>query len=150
MGTCLVAFARSLSIALSVFHMEPEACRAGLLIAIHEEWSDVDLESDWSYVITALKGSSVDLFEVGRIVDNCREYMNMFNSINVYREANCVANRLAHIGSYFWIDNFWLDETLSIIKDVLYEDFYSCTRGSSSTSFSRAFPAIINKRLEDK
>lgn len=61
MGTCLIAFARSFSAALSVFHMELEACRAGLLIAIHEEWSDVDLESDWSIVITALKGSSVNL-----------------------------------------------------------------------------------------
>lgn len=38
---------------------------------------------------------------------------------HVYFEANCVAHRLAHIASCSSIDDFWIDETSSIIEDVL-------------------------------
>lgn len=72
----------------------------------------------------------------------------MFNSItirHVYRETNGVANRLAHIASCSWIDDFWLDETLFIIKNVLYEDLCSCGRGSGSMSPSGCILVIINK-----
>lgn len=40
--------------------------------------------------MTMFKGSNADYFEVGRIVEDCQEYMTMFNSIciqHVFREA---------------------------------------------------------------
>lgn len=74
--------------------------------------------------------------------------MKMFNSItitHVYREANGVANRLAHIASCSGIDDFWLDEMLFIIENVLCEDICSCGRGSGSMSPSGCIFVIINK-----
>lgn len=38
--------------------MEAEACRAGLLIAIHQGWSNIDLQSDSSRVVAALANST--------------------------------------------------------------------------------------------
>lgn len=37
-----------------------EACRAGLLITIHHEWSNVDLESDGSVLVSTLTHNSLD------------------------------------------------------------------------------------------
>lgn len=44
---------------------------------------------------------------------------------HIYREANGVVHRLAHIASHSSIVKFWLDEMPSIIEDVedvLFED----------------------------
>lgn len=40
--------------------METEACRAALLIAVQQGWSDIDLESDCSLAITTLANSTED------------------------------------------------------------------------------------------
>jgi hypothetical protein len=53
---------------------------------------------------------------------------------HIFREANSVAHRLAHFASFSYLDDLWLDETPSIIEDILYEDLCSCTWGSSSMS----------------
>lgn len=148
MGTCLVAFARSFSTALSVFHMELEACRAGLLIAIHEEmknglmWIWRVIAHIWLRPLRALVRISMRLVELWIIVGSTWICLTPLMFIVKQIVWPIVWHTLLAI--------FWLDETSSIIRDVLYEDFYSCTRGSSSTYFSRVFPAIINKRLEDK
>lgn len=63
-GICIAAFARSFSPVLSALHMEAEACRAGLLIAVHQGWSDIELESDCSLVIAALASSNKDYSSV--------------------------------------------------------------------------------------
>lgn len=132
-----MAFARYIPYALSAFHMEVEACRAGLPIAIHQGWSDCDVESDSAALVAAI-GSLIPVFlELGRVVEHCRDYMEAIGSLcikHVYRVANCVAHRLAHIASHSSIDNFWIDEMPSIIEDVLYEDLYHCKQGPGITS----------------
>lgn len=55
----------------SAVHTEAEACRAGLLLAIHQGWSEVEIESDCDVVVMALNGSTVDLSNMGRIIDDC-------------------------------------------------------------------------------
>ena len=57
--------------------------------------------------------------------------MRAFTSLSirhVYREANRVAHRLAHVASFSSVDELWIDDTPSIIEDVIYEDV-SRTRG---------------------
>jgi hypothetical protein len=49
---------------------------------------------------------------------------------HVYRKANCVAHRLAHIVSCSNLDDFWIDKTSSIIKYVLYENMCHVARGT--------------------
>lgn len=102
--------------------IEAEACRAGLLIVIHQGWSDIDLESDCSLVVAALANSTEDCSDIGRVMADCKDYMSEFHSINfryVFREANGVAHRLAHLASCSFIDNLCLGETSSIIEDVI-------------------------------
>lgn len=53
-GLCMAAFAHHIPYSSSALHMEVEACRAGLLIAIHQGWNDCVLESDYALLITAL------------------------------------------------------------------------------------------------
>ncbi|PRQ39258.1 putative ribonuclease H-like domain-containing protein [Rosa chinensis] len=80
--------------------MELEAMRAGLLLLIHQGMDGVDIETDCAVVVTALKGNMEDLSEVGCIVDDCKDYMSAIPSYNlqsIYREANDVAHRLAHL-----------------------------------------------------
>ena len=136
-GRCLASFARNLPCASSTLHVELEACRAGLLIAINQGWSDIEVESDCMQLVNALQNPCEDWSEVGRIVEDCKSYMEAFNFIlvrHIFREANCVAHRLAHTATFSALDEFWLQDTPSIIEDVLFEDFCKCTRGSGSTS----------------
>ncbi|XP_061993749.1 uncharacterized protein LOC133711661 [Rosa rugosa] len=95
-GMCLAALARYFPHASSSLHMEAEACRAGLLLAIHQDMTVIDVESDCSLVVTALQRDVEDRSEIGRIIDDCKSYLTSFHSIQVshiFREANGVANR---------------------------------------------------------
>lgn len=60
--------------------------------------------------LVAAIGSSVpDFSELGRVVEDCRDYMGAIGSLHmkhVFRETNCVAHPLAHIASHSSIDNF--------------------------------------------
>lgn len=76
--------------------------RAGLLIAIHQGWSEVELESDSAMLINALNEPREDYLEMGRIVEDCKDYMLVFEFLEVrhiYREANDIVHRLAHLAS---------------------------------------------------
>lgn len=53
LGTCVAAFARSLGPMSSALHAEAEACRVGLLIAIHQGWADIELECDCAMMVAA-------------------------------------------------------------------------------------------------
>lgn len=80
---------------------------AGLLIAIHQGWSEVELESDCAMLINAVNEPREDYFEIGRIVEDCKDYMLAFESLEVrhiYCEANGVVHRLAHIASCSVVD----------------------------------------------
>ncbi|XP_062021093.1 uncharacterized protein LOC133737577 [Rosa rugosa] len=130
-GVCLAAIARPFSHVSSAFQMELEAMRAGLLLIIHQGMDGVDIETDCAAVVTALQGNMEDLSEVGCIVEDCKDYMRAIPSCNlrsIYREANGVAHRLAHLASVDYLDDYWLDETPVIIQDVLYEDSCISTR----------------------
>ncbi|XP_040364504.1 uncharacterized protein LOC121050032 [Rosa chinensis] len=91
----------------SAFHSEVEACRAGLLLAIHQGWKQIELESDLSLLLAALNNPVDDNnSEVSRILDDCRDYMQEFDVIrirHVSREANSAADRIAHfaVRSYY-------------------------------------------------
>lgn len=107
-GQCVAAFASSITFALSAFQVEAEASRAGLLVAIHQGWSVVDLESDCVALISTLASSSDDCSEIGRVVKDCKEYFSEFSSIifqHVYREVNSVAHKSAHLANFFF---WWL------------------------------------------
>lgn len=139
-GICVAAFARFIPHASSALHVEAEALRAGILIAIQEDWMSIELESDCASLISALYSSCIDCSEIGRIVEDCRDYMSSISSANlchIYREANGVAHRLAHLASVSYVDDLWLNETPSIIEDVLFEDLCKLNRGFGSMSPSK-------------
>ncbi|PRQ19025.1 hypothetical protein RchiOBHm_Chr7g0212601 [Rosa chinensis] len=121
-------------------HMDAEACRAGLLLAIHQDMSAIDLESDCSLVITALHHNVEDRSEIGSIIDDCKSYLTSFHPFQVrhiFREANGAAKRLAHLASCNYIFDVWLEETPIIIRDVLYKDSCTDARGQGFMSPSK-------------
>ncbi|XP_024163879.1 uncharacterized protein LOC112170820 [Rosa chinensis] len=129
---CLAAIARPFSLVRSALQMELEAMRASLLLIIHKGWDNVDIETDCAAVVTALKSDVEDLSDIGCIVGDCKVYLHVISSLNlqsIYREANVVAHRLAHLASVNYLDDYWLEETPVIIRDVLYEDSCTSTRG---------------------
>ncbi|XP_024178198.1 uncharacterized protein LOC112184155 [Rosa chinensis] len=73
-GTCMATFARTVQYAQSAIHMEAEALRAGLLIAIHQDWKEIEVESDCVNLVNALHVDGDDLSDIGRILDDCRSY----------------------------------------------------------------------------
>lgn len=80
--------------------MEAEAC--GLLMVIHQEWSNVDLESDGSVLVSNLAHNSLDSSTIGLIVENCKQYMtgiSFFTVRYVYCEVNGGAHHLIHVVS---------------------------------------------------
>ena len=70
-----------------------------MLMAIHQEWSNVDLKSDCLVLVSALAHNSLDGSTIGRIVEDYKDYMAGISSLtvrHVYREVNDVAHRLCH------------------------------------------------------
>ncbi|XP_062014142.1 uncharacterized protein LOC133730599 [Rosa rugosa] len=63
-GIGIAALARPFLHAHSVLNMEAEACRAGLLLGIHQGWSEIDIESDSAILIAALNSSKQDFSEI--------------------------------------------------------------------------------------
>ena len=150
-GECIAALARHFPFSGSALHMEAEACRAGLLIAIYFGWVDVEIESDCSVLISGLSSDREDYSDVGRIIHDCHSYIRTINTCRVshiYREANGVANRLAHLASCSFLDEFWVDETPVSIQDVLYEDLCNSTRGLGAMSPSMYNPNSSNIFLD--
>lgn len=99
-------------------------------MAIHQGWSNVELECDCANLVNAVSTEQEDFSEIGRIIDDCRVYKLEVRPIQVrhiYCEANGVAHRLANIASFSFLDDLWLDEALVIIQDVLYEDRCKCS-----------------------
>ena len=131
-GSCLVAAAHHYAYAASVVHMEAEAARAGILLALQHSYDTIDLECDNSMVVNLLLSGMEDRSEIGCIIGDCKSYLTCFRSIqvsHVFREANGVANRLAHLASGSNINEVWLGEAPAIIRDVLYEDGCNIARG---------------------
>ncbi|XP_062011139.1 uncharacterized protein LOC133727571 [Rosa rugosa] len=146
-GTCIASMARYFPHVLSATHMEAEACRAGILLAIREGWDAFDLESDCSFVVSALQQNMEDRSDIGRIIDDCKSYLTYFPSFqirHVFREANGVAHRLAHPASLNYLDDIWVDESPVIIQDVLYKDL--CTEARAQ-GFMSPFMHYFNLNI---
>ncbi|XP_024164033.1 uncharacterized protein LOC112171021 [Rosa chinensis] len=60
-GVCVAAFARHVPYALSALHMEVEAIRASLLIAIDQGWTAIEVESDCVIALNALTDEKNDV-----------------------------------------------------------------------------------------
>ncbi|KAM5552963.1 hypothetical protein ABKV19_025282 [Rosa sericea] len=136
-GLCLAAIARPFSHVRSAFQMELEALRVGIMLLVNQGSAAVDIESDCAMAVTALQGDFEDLSEVGCIVEDCKAFMRAIPSItlcSIYREANDVAHRLAHLASVGYLDATWLEEAPVIIQDALYEDLCTGTRGVGNMS----------------
>ncbi|XP_024190354.1 uncharacterized protein LOC112194337 [Rosa chinensis] len=63
LGIGIAAIARPFQRAHSMINMEAEACRAGLLLSIHQGWTNVVIESDSALLITALQSREVNFSE---------------------------------------------------------------------------------------
>lgn len=99
-------------------------------------------------LVSALASVQLDYSKVGRIVEDCKDYMSFIPSLNFrynYREINGVAHRLAHLASLTYLDHdYWVGELPSIIEDALFEDFCKYSRGSSILSPSMYTSVISN------
>lgn len=73
LGICIAAFARSLAPMSSALQAEAEACRAGLLISIHQGWMDIELERDCAMVAAALACPDEECSEIDRVMEDCKD-----------------------------------------------------------------------------
>ncbi|XP_040367272.1 uncharacterized protein LOC112177447 [Rosa chinensis] len=64
LGTGIAAIARPFLHAHSAINMEAEACRAGLLLGIHQGWTEIDIESDSALLIAALNSEEENFSEL--------------------------------------------------------------------------------------
>ena len=128
---CLVALSRHMPYAQSAMHMEAKALQASLLIAIYRGWNEIEIESDCETLLQALAKDG-DVVEVSAILVDCRHYLMAFDYVllrHVNREANGVANRLAHLSRSSAFDELWEDSPPDIIQDVLIEDGCKFSQG---------------------
>ena len=123
-GRSIAVLAKFYQYVHSTLAMETEACRQGLLLGRRQGWTNMDIESDSSVLVVALNSVREDYSDVGRVVDDCKQYLIAMQSStirHIFREANSVADRLAHFACQGSIDSLWLEEPPDIIQDVLYE-----------------------------
>ncbi|XP_024196519.1 uncharacterized protein LOC112199785 [Rosa chinensis] len=72
-GMGIAALAKPFLHAHSVLNMETETCRAGLLLGIHQGWTNIDIESDSAILIAALNSEEKNLSESKRKVRDPKE-----------------------------------------------------------------------------
>ncbi|KAL6128596.1 hypothetical protein ACLB2K_071951 [Fragaria x ananassa] len=82
-GLGIAAVARPVKHAHSALHMKVEACRAGLQLEIHQGWANIDIESDYILLIAALEKEEEELSEVGPILEDCKVFLEVFQSAKV-------------------------------------------------------------------
>ncbi|XP_061993859.1 uncharacterized protein LOC133711783 [Rosa rugosa] len=135
-GKVHATWSRLLPNAGSAFQCEVEACRAALLLAIHQGWREIEVESDSSVLVNAMNFQGEDNSEVSRIIDDCKDYVHAFDAIvirHIFREANSVADRLAHFASLGQVTDLYLGEAPDYLQDVLYEDFCKASTNARGT-----------------
>ncbi|XP_050386217.1 uncharacterized protein LOC126802611 [Argentina anserina] len=112
-GRSIIMLAKSYLYAHSALAMLAEVCTEGLLLGISQEWGNIDVESDSYVLVAALNSSRADLSEVGRIIEDCKRYLLALPSSSIrhiFREANCVADYLAHFACNGFIDSVWVED----------------------------------------
>ncbi|PRQ25708.1 putative ribonuclease H-like domain, reverse transcriptase zinc-binding domain-containing protein [Rosa chinensis] len=85
-GMGIAALARPFLHAHSVLNMEAEACRAGLLLGIHQGWSDIEIESDSAILVAALNSGEKNFSQDVIYEDYC-------NSTYVARDSGYMSPR---------------------------------------------------------
>ncbi|XP_062005841.1 uncharacterized protein LOC133723022 [Rosa rugosa] len=68
LGIGIAAIARPFQRAHSTINMEAEACRADILLGIHQDWTNVVIESDSALLIAALQSREVNFSEIGVMI----------------------------------------------------------------------------------
>ena len=105
--------------------MEAMALRAGIFITVQEQWSNVKIECDCAVLTAAFTRTDDDFSEIGCLVEDCKTFLESIDYVQVqhiYRDANCVTNKLAQIASSTDVVYIWFDEESYYIQNVLYED----------------------------
>ena len=69
-GDCVAALAKHFPHAASALHMETEAFKAGLLLGVHEGWSNVEIQCDCAVLVSVITRTDDDFSEVGRSVED--------------------------------------------------------------------------------
>ncbi|KAL6138049.1 hypothetical protein ACLB2K_063335 [Fragaria x ananassa] len=104
-GVRMAALAQPLEYAHTALQVEAEALRARILIAIHQAWEMVEIESDCSMLVDDLHRDEDDLSTVDRIVEDCRS-----------------------------LDELWFDEVSVITRDALLENGCNVVKGLGNKS----------------
>ena len=68
-GTCKAALARTVQFAHSTYHVEAEALRVGLVLAVEQGWDEIVVESDCVMLVHVLTRDGDDLSSVGRVME---------------------------------------------------------------------------------
>ena len=108
----------------SVLKAEAFALKTGLQEAIRLQIKKIEIEGDNLCVIKALQGLWSCPWEVAMVISDSRLDLRFFDEIRVrhiFREINCVADRLTHLGISTPNTNFSEDPELCglIRKDAL-------------------------------
>ena len=108
----------------SVIKAEAFALKAGLQEAIRLQIKKIEIEGDNLCVIRALQGLWSCPWDVEMIISDSRLDLCYFDKIHirhVFREINCVADRLTHLGNSTPNTNFSEDPELRVLirKDAL-------------------------------
>ena len=152
-GRCLASLARHFPQAQLALHMEAEGLRGGLLIAMHQQWEEIEIESDCALIVAAMQNRDKDILEVSPILQDCHRYIEMFKFVvfrHIYREANGVAHRLATLVRSPDIDEFWVGECPCIILDTLLDDGCDVNRGVGLMSPSSCTPLSNSNEINGR
>lgn len=95
------------------------------MLAVHRGFHSISLESDLLQIVTALNGASMDMSLIGPIIEDAKVFLFSIaeaTTSHIRRQANFVAHRLARFALHSGGDNIWVEETPSLISDLVEED----------------------------
>lgn len=117
-----------LKLALMVFFTDSYstlAAREGLRLAVEKGLQNLLLEGDSLQISSALLESSTNMSTIRPILQDAKYFLKMIAGAiasHVICQANSVGHRLARFGLHCRVDCTWLDETPSLICDLIEED----------------------------
>ncbi|KAF7808930.1 uncharacterized protein G2W53_035673 [Senna tora] len=124
-GRVLAALARKLPGSASIAILEAEALYLGLELARDLEIHKVLVECDCEWVVNQIRSGVAACSPLETILGNIKSLLSSFSDVSfswIPREANRVADRLAHLGCSVDSCQVWLENYPSCIADVLALD----------------------------
>ncbi|TQD81099.1 hypothetical protein C1H46_033348 [Malus baccata] len=76
-------------------------------------------------IVTALNGASMDVSPIGPIIEDAKVLLLLIaeaTASHIRRQANSVAHKLARFALHSGGDSIWVEETPSLISDLVEED----------------------------